>query len=173
MGSSHHTRLQEDALSVGGCRLKVGFVSVLVTSLGLGLASCATDDAAEDEATTTQESPEAPETSVEIPSDTLAGEQSQHIVELLNADEDTTAADVEEHLHSSFTAEVSVDELVELFNQNLRPAQPFTVAEYQGGDRQAVSVLTSPVSDPLDMTVTVDTEGLITGLLFTPSASDG
>ena len=157
-------------MSVGRRRLKAGLVSVLVTSLGLGLAGCASDEASEASSDTTQESTEV---SVDIPGDPLAGKRSQHIVELLNADEDTTAADIEEHLHSSFTAEVSVDELVELFNQNLRPAQPFTVEDYQGGDREAVSVLSSPVSDPLDMTVTVDTEGLITGLLFTPSESDG
>ena len=109
---------------------------------------------------------------VQIPGDTALGQESQRIVEVLNAEADTTAADWEGTLHSSFTAEVSVDELVDLFNQNLRPAQPFTVTGYEGGDRQAVTTLTSPVSAPMEMTVALDTDGLITGLFFSESTSD-
>lgn len=130
-----------------------------------------------DESTTSSDEPQsAPQPSateaVDIATDTPAGEESQRIVDLLNAEEDTTAEDWEASLHPSFTEDVSVEELVELFNQNLRPAQPFTVTNYEGGDRQAVTTLTSPVSDPLDMTVTLDTDVLITGLFFGPS-TDG
>ena len=157
-------------MSFDGCRMRAGIISLLVVSAGFAFASCSSEETPDESANVTQESPDQ---SVDIPGDTLAGEQSQRIVDLLNSDEETTAADFEGHLHSSFTAEVSEEELVDLFNQNLRPAQPFTVTDYEGGERQAVSVLTSPVSDPIDMTVHVDNDGLITGLLFTPTDSDG
>lgn len=161
-------------MSLGTRRFKTGFVSVLVVTAGFGFASCSSPDSsaeAPDESATVSQ--KTPEESINIPEDTLAGEESQRIVDILNADEDTTAEDWDDSLHASFTDEVSVEELVDLFNQNLRPAQPFTVTDYDGGDRQAATTLASDVSDPLDMTVSVDTDGLITGLYFTPSETDG
>ena len=154
----------------------VGTRSLVGTLLAVGAAftfvACGSSDDSgngSDDAAVTQETPAAE--AVEIPEDTAAGQESKRIVEILNAEEDTTAEDWEGHLHESFTAEVSVDELVELFNQNLRPAQPFTATNYEGGERQAVTTLTSPVSDPLDMTVALDTDGLITGLFFGESGA--
>lgn len=161
-------------MSLGTRRFGTRFVSVLIVSAGFGLASCSSSDSpaeAPDESATVSQ--ETPEQAVDIPQDTPAGEESQRIVDILNAAEDTTVDDWGNSLHASFTEEVSVDELVDLFNQNLRPAQPFTVTDYDGGDRQAVTTLASDVSDPLDMTVSVDTDGLITGLYFTPSDTDG
>lgn len=157
-------------MTVMGRRIRSGFISFLVISTGLAFASCTSEEAEDTSANVTQE---APEESVDIPEDTLAGEQSQRVVELLNAEEDTTTEDLEEHLHSSVTAEMSVEELVDLFNENLRPAQPFTVTNYEGGERQAVTTVTSQVSDPLDVSVSVDNNGLITGLFFTPAESEG
>lgn len=140
----------------------------------IAFASCASPESpteTPDDANVTQEAPAAE--AVEIPDDTPVGEESQRIVELLNAEDDTTADDWEDRLHPSFTAEVPVEDLVDLFNQNLRPAQPFTATGYEGGDRQAVTTLESPVSEPMDMQVALDTEGLITGLFFGESNAAG
>lgn len=155
-------------------RFSTGIMGMLVVSASFGLAACSSSepsaDAPDQSANVSQE---APGEAVDILQDTLAGEQSQRLLDLLNAEDDTTAEDLEEHLHATFTDEVSVEELVDLFNENLRPAQPFTPTDYEGGDREAVTTLTSEVSDPLDMSLSVDPDGLITGLFFGPSDSDG
>lgn len=165
-------------MTVLGHRWKTVWASALGVSVVVALSGCSSD-APEDTAETASATPagSAPaegETAepVEIPTDTPAGEESQRILDLLNAEEDTTVDDWDARLHSSFTAEVTTEELVDLFNQNLRPAQPFTAVGYEGGDRQAVTTLTSPVSDPIDMTVTLDSEGLVSGLFFGESAPE-
>lgn len=168
-------------MAVLGHRRKTAWASALGLSLAVTLSGCSAEspDEAPDtetaEATTASPAPDenAATEPVEIPTDTPAGEESQRILDLLNAEDDTTADDWDDRLHSSFTAEVSTEELVDLFNQNIRPAQPFTATGYEGGDRQAVTTLTSPVSAPMDMTVTLDAEGLISGLFFGESASEG
>ncbi|GAA2038804.1 hypothetical protein GCM10009720_19030 [Yaniella flava] len=151
-----------------------GLISALAASAAVALASCSSSDApseASDEPSVAQEAPA--DEAVQIPEDTAVGQETQRIVEILNADADTTAEEWEDALHSSFTAEVPVEELVELLNQNVRPAQPFTVTGYEGGDRQAVTTLTSPVSAPVDMTLSLDADGMITGLFFGETTSDG
>src|SRR5699024_7336756 len=118
-------------------------MGMLVVSASFGLAACSSSEPSAD----------APDQSANV-SQEAPGE----------------AADIP---HDTFTDEVSVEELVDLFNENLRPAQPFTPTDYEGGDREAVTTLTSEVSDPLDMSLSVDPDGLITGLFFGPSDSDG
>ncbi|MFT3942270.1 MAG: Cpe/LpqF family protein [Ancrocorticia sp.] len=108
-------------------------------------------------------------TPVNIP-DTPVGTTSQWIVDVLNSDEDTVVADWETKLHSSFTAEVSAEELVQLVNQQLRPAHPFTATHYQGDERQAITELSSELSPALDMTVALNDEGQIIGLFFAPAS---
>ena len=152
---------------------KVLLTGVLALGLVFSVSGCAADDAPAESTDAASVAPnDATTDDVAINTETAAGEESQRIVDLLNAAEDTTADDWQDRLHPSFTAEVSVEELVELFNQNLRPAQPFTVSTYEGGDRQAVTTLTSPLSDPIEMTIALDPEALITGLFFTPT-TDG
>jgi hypothetical protein len=72
----------------------------------------------------------ADETSVEIPG-TPVGQVAQKMVDVMNADDDTTAADWEGQLHDSFTAQVSIDDFVDLLNTNIRPAQPFVPTAYE------------------------------------------
>lgn len=148
---------------------------ILTTSAALAMTSCSSGEApagsSGDSTNVSQDSAAAD--AVDIPGDTPVGEESQRIVDVLNAEEDSTVDDWASHLHASFTAEVSAEEIVELVNQNLRPAQPFTVTNYEGGERQAVTTLNSPASAPLDMSVTLDSDGLITGLLFGESSPPG
>lgn len=54
--------------------------------------------------------------------ETPAGQEFQRIVDLLHADEDTSIQNWEDALHSSFTAEVSADGLVDLLRPDIRPA---------------------------------------------------
>lgn len=146
---------------------KILLRSALVASATVLIASCSSPDSTAEstiDQSTSQDSASAD--SVNISLDTPVGQESQRIVDILNADEDTTTEQWAETLHSSFTAEVSVEELVDLLNHNIRPAQPFTVTQYEGQDRQAVTTLTSATSAPVDMTVALDSEGSIIGLFF-------
>lgn len=104
--------------------------------------------------------------------DTPAGQTTEWILGVLGAEDDTTAEDWADRLHASFTAEVSAEELAELINTQIRPAGPFTVTDYEGADRQAVATLEPAVGEPLDMTVVVDPDDQILGLMFTPAAPD-
>jgi hypothetical protein len=113
----------------------------------------------------------ADETSVEIPG-TPVGQVAQKMVDVMNADDDTTAADWEGQLHDSFTAKVSIDDFVDLLNTNIRPAQPFVPTAYEGADRQSVTTLDAAIGDPIDLTISIDSEGLIIGLTFTPAAPE-
>lgn len=115
-------------------------------------------------------SPTAAPTPVNIP-DTPVGAISQWIVDVLNAEEETVAADWEGKLHSSFMAEASAQDIAELVNQQLRPARPFTVTHYQGDERQAVTELSSDLSPAMDMTVVINNEDQITGLWFSPAST--
>lgn len=148
---------------------------VLAASVAMAMTSCSSNDAptgsSSDSTTVSQDSATTDVADIRV--DTPVGEESQRIVDVLNAEEDSTVNDWDSHLHASFTAEVSAEDLVELINQNLRPAQPFTVTNYEGGRRQAVTTLSSPISAPLDMSLTLDADGLITGLLFGESSPSG
>src|SRR5699024_11548662 len=112
-------------------------LTLMLVAAILAFSGCASTDSSENSG---QESPEAsvPE-AIEIPSDTLVGDESTRILDILNADEDTSAQDWDDVLHETFTAEVSVDELVELLNQSIRPAQPFEAINYEGNELQAVT----------------------------------
>lgn len=140
----------------------------LLTTLASILALSACAPSASDKPSAT-ESPTAPATPVDIP-ETPVGAMSQWIVDVLNSDKDTTTADWEGKLHSSFTAKVPAEDLVQLVNQQLRAVHPFTVTHYQGNEQQAVTELSSDLSPALDMTVALNSEGQIVGLLFVPAS---
>lgn len=108
--------------------------------------------------------------SVTIPS-TPAGEQAQLILDALNAEDDTAAADWEGVFDEVFTDQVPLEQFAELLNAQIRPAQPFTVVAYTGGEWASVTTLESPMSDPIDMSVVVGLDGRVTGLTFTPAAA--
>lgn len=122
------------------------------------------------EETPTTEAPAQAE-AIEIP-DTPVGEVAQKMVDTMNAADDTTEADWEGLLHESFTAQVPVSDFVGLLNTNIRPAQPFVPTAYEGGERQSVTTLDAAIGDPIDLSIVLDPEGLITGLTFTPAAPE-
>ncbi len=139
-----------------------------LTTLASILALSACTPSASDKSNAT-ESPAKAATPVDIP-ETPTGITSQWIVDVLNSDKDTTSADWEGKLHSSFTAEVPAADLVQLVNQQLRPARPFTITHYQGDERHAVTELSSDLSPALDMTVALNDEDKIIGLFFAPAS---
>lgn len=108
--------------------------------------------------------------SVDIPS-TPAGKKAQLILDALNAEDDTAAADWEGVFDEAFTDQVPLDQFAELLNAQIRPAQPFTAVAYTGDERRSVTTLESPMSAPIDMTIVVGVDDRVTGLTFTPSAA--
>lgn len=114
----------------------------------------------------------APSTSaeiVEIPS-TPVGDTARWVIDAFNADAEVSAALWEARLHPDFLAEVSADEIVQLLGTQIRPARPFVVTAYNGGEREAVVTLAGKVGDPFDLSLVVDTSDKITGLLLAPTA---
>ena len=104
---------------------------------------------------------------IELPG-TRHGVELQRIVDLLNADDDTTAADWRDRLADSFTASVSVDDVVEIINGAIRPARPFTVTAYREEAGMAVAVLAGRIGDPFELRLALDDAGRITTLRFVP-----
>lgn len=146
-----------------------------IASLGAGVLIAAGTVTACGSAADTDGDTGAPDIAVaediDIP-DTPAGQTTEWVLGVLDADDDTTAEEWDDRLHASFTAEVPAEELAELINTQIRPAGPFTVTDYEGADRQAVATLEPAVGEPLDMTVVVDPDDQILGLMFTPAAPD-
>ncbi|MEV7693483.1 Cpe/LpqF family protein [Microbacterium sp. NPDC089189] len=102
--------------------------------------------------------------------DTPVGEKTQWILEVLEAEDDTTAAVWEPELHESFLAQVSAEDVAQLLNVQIRPAAPFTVTAYTGDDVTGVTTLAGSVGEPLDMTVTIDENDQIVGFFLAPAA---
>lgn len=116
---------------------------------------------------TTEPEPKPSSTAVEIP-DTPIGQTVTWILEEFNAERDTTPATWEPRLHPLFVEDVSADELVEIINQNVRPAKPIVPTAYQGAERDVVVTMAGEVGEPFDMTVSIDEAGLLTALWFGP-----
>lgn len=109
-------------------------------------------------------------TGADLIADTPVGQKTQWILEVLEAEDDTTAAEWESELHESFLAQVSAEDVAQLLNVQIRPAAPFTVTAYTGDDVTAVTTLEGTVGDPLDMTVTLDENDQIVGFFLAPAA---
>lgn len=107
-------------------------------------------------------------TGVEIP-DTPVGEKSRWVLGVLDAEADTTAAEWEAELDRSFLDRVSAEEVAQLLNVQVRPARPFTVLAYEGTDREAVVTVQGAIADPFDISLALDADGAIVGLVLTPA----
>ncbi len=157
-------------------RWRIAAAALTVCATAFTISACTPaepdDSAGSGQVTSSPGSDQVTSSAVGVPlPETPAGTTSQWIVDLLNSGQNTVPADWEGRLDPGFTAEVSIDELVELVNRQLRPARPFTVTGYEGDANQAVTTLTSPSSPALDMTVTMGPDGQIVGLFFGPSTA--
>lgn len=134
----------------------------LVAAAALALTACAPAAEAPDSAATTP-------SSVEI-ADTPVGAKTSWIVDVLGAEEDTTAAEWEPHLDAAFTAEVSAAEVADLLNTQIRPAAPFTVTAYRGDERSAVTTIKGTIGEAFDMTVALNDDDKIVAFLLGPAS---
>jgi hypothetical protein len=135
-----------------------------VAAAALALTACAPAAETSESASTVSPSP-----STEI-ADTPVGAKTSWILDILDAEEDTTADEWEAHLDDTFTAQVSAAEVVDLLNTQIRPAAPFTVTAYRGDERSAVTTLTGTIGEPFDMTVAVNDDDKIVAFLLGPAS---
>lgn len=136
----------------------------LLASAALAVTACTPAAGTSDAATPTPSS-----AAVEI-ADTAVGAKTSWIIDVLGAEEDTTAAEWEPHLDTTFTAEVSAAEVAELLNTQIRPAAPFTVTAYRGDERSAVTTLKGTIGEAFDMTVAINDEDKIVAFLLAPAS---
>lgn len=145
--------------------------------------SATTDDTDPEEST--EQSSETPDTSsedsgeaqadaqaAEIP-DTELGNTAQWIIDQLNGDEDITAEDWDAALSEEMKDEVPAEDLAEMLTTQFQPAAPWTPTSYEeAGDSGVVVNLTPSITEPLQMQLSLDDEGLINMLLFTPQTPE-
>lgn len=128
-------------------------------ALALVLSACASAPAP----TETSAAAEA-----EIPA-TPVGEVTQWILDEMNGDDDTDPAEWAPRLHEDFVAQVSAEEVARIVNQQIRPARPLVATAYRGTELEAVTTVAGEVGEPFDLSVVVDEQQIITGLLFAPA----
>ena len=143
-------------------------LALTVTAV-MALSACA---GAEPKPVESSATPSAPPVSVTIPS-TPVGERMQQIVDLLNREDDLVDADLEGLFDSSFTDVVTVADVVQLLNGQIRPAQPIAITDYSGSETQAVATAAGTVGEPFAIQLSITAAGLVDGFALTPvTASD-
>lgn len=115
-------------------------------------------------------SPTATETAAEVPIPaTPAGRVAQWILDELNAEPDAAEDVWAERMDASLSSAVSAAEVVDLLNRQIRPAQPFAVTGYEGGEREGVLTLQGALGDPFSVTFAISADDLLTGLHIGPA----
>lgn len=104
---------------------------------------------------------------VAIP-DTPAGATTQWVLDIMNAEADTTAAEWEPRLTDEFLAAVPAEEIVKLLNTNIRPAKPLEATKYEGEDLTAVTTIVGEIGEPFELSVSVTADDKIDGLFIGP-----
>lgn len=142
----------------------------LAAALALAAVSALTACTSTDpDAPATPDTPATPAVAVDVPA-TPVGERLSWVLDVLEADDDTTPAVWARVLHEDFQAEVSADEVAGMLNRQIRPAAPFTVTAYDGTDRQAVATVAGTLGEPFDLSLVIDADARITGMVFAPAA---
>ncbi|RWZ49879.1 serine hydrolase [Labedella phragmitis] len=118
----------------------------------------------------TDAEPHRPATPVAIP-ETVVGEHISWAIDALNGDIEVTPASVEERLDQAMLDAVTGEQLVDIVDQ-LGAGKPWVPTSYDGTDAQATATIESESQGSLDVQASVDAEGLISGLLFTPTPAE-
>lgn len=113
--------------------------------------------------------PASPTASVDIPA-TPVGERMTWIIDVFEAEADTTAGEWARVLDENFQKQVPAEQVAEMVNRQTRPAAPFTVTAYTGTETQARATLDGSAGDPFDLTLAIDSAGRVTTMLLGPVA---
>lgn len=131
------------------------------------LTSCGSDDQErppEDQPTVMEGAGHTAE-GVELP-ETASGEAAGDVLEIINAEQDSTESDWEGRLAESFTEEVSAEELAQTVNSQFRPVGPWTAVEHEDFDDASLTTLEAQEGQELEMQLALDEDGLIEALFF-------
>lgn len=140
---------------------RVSALGALAAATALLLSACGSGETS---------APDDVATPVAIP-DTVVGEHISWAVDAINGDIEVTAADVEERLDSAMLEAVSGEQLVDIIEQ-LGAGKPWVPTAYDGTDTQASATIESDSQGSLDVQASVDADGLLSGLLFTPTPAE-
>ncbi|GFZ76300.1 serine hydrolase [Nesterenkonia alkaliphila] len=149
------------------------------TALSLLLSACAGQDQEEsgepETVETSAEDPdeEAAEDAAEEPvpaelPDTAAGQTAEYVLEVINAEQDSTAEDWQGRLSDSFRQELDEADVAEFINQQLRPGSPWTATGHQGSETLS-STRIEGAQGALDLQLEVNSEQELLQLLFLPA----
>ena len=133
--------------------------AALAAAVALAVSACATS------------SPEASArpTAVALP-DTPVGEKAQWVLDAVNSDAETTEAEVEANVGAEMLEQVPAGQLVTVFAQ-MGDAKPWIAAEVSEESNGLVVLLHSDAAE-LQMSISVDEQQLINGLLFQEPPAD-
>ena len=133
--------------------------AALAAAVALAVSACATS------------SPEAsaPPTAVALP-DTPVGEKAQWVLDAVNSDAETTEAEVGANVGAEMLEQVPAGQLVTVFAQ-MGDAKPWIAAEVSEESNGLVVLLHSDAAE-LQMSISVDEQQLINGLLFQEPPAD-
>lgn len=135
--------------------------------LALLMASCssdAPDGAPNSGAPSTVNDEPAPSAPVSIP-DTAVGEVTDHVLEVVNSDQDSTAEDWEGLLSESFRSEIDETQLAEVLNQSILPGSPWTATEYQGTETQSTTRVEGSAGE-LNLVLQIDADDQVVALFW-------
>ena len=119
-------------------------LTAALAAIALTLAGCAGTTTAPSSSPSPTAS--ASQAAVVIPA-TPAGATTRWVLDLMNAEADTTAADWEGRLTAEFLAEVPAEEIAKLINTSIRPAKPLEATAYEGDERTAVTTIVGQIGD--------------------------
>lgn len=144
--------------------------------MALALAGCSgTTDAgssATPSATATASPSSTPYPSAVAIPDTPAGATTQWVLEIMNAEEDTTAEYWNDRLTPEFLAEVPAEEIATMLNTNIRPAKPLIPTKYEGDETTAVTTVVGQIGEPFELSIAVNADDMIEGLFLGPVQPD-
>lgn len=104
---------------------------------------------------------------VDLPA-TPVGEMAQFVVDALNAPEDVAPADLEPRLSDAILAEMPAVELADVVNTMVRPMGPFRATGFTPVGTQAALEVSNESDMRLNVSISVDEDGLLNGLYFLP-----
>ena len=141
-------------------------LTAALAAIALTLAGCAGTTTAPSSSPSPTAS--ASQAAVVIPA-TPAGATTRWVLDLMNAEADTTAADWEGRLTAEFLAEVPAEEIAKLINTSIRPAKPLEATAYEGDERTAVTTIVGQIGEPFNLSISVTEDDKIEGLFMGPA----